>query len=324
MRTIIRRKKRRRPKLRYRWPELTVARILAWADAWHASCGAWPTRNCGRIPGTLGEKWQNVDMALRRGSRGLPGGSSLARLLAAERGVRNMHALPRLRIRVILAWCDAWYQRTGSWPKTDDGRIPEAPDETWPCVDAALRDGLRGLKGGSSLPRLLAKYRGVRNDKRLPPYDVEKILAWADAYHARTGRWPTQRSGPIEDAPGETWSAVHQALMHGSRGLPGGSSLAQLLAERRGMRNEKRLPPFRRRQLAAWVRSKRRREGIWPTRASGPILEAPGETWNAVERALRDGHRGLPGGSSLAQFLDTYCGRRRAVERRLSRRRNRT
>jgi hypothetical protein len=58
---------------------------------------------------------------------------------------------------------------------------------------------------------------------------VENILAWATAHHRRTGEWPTDTSGPVEGAPGETWKAVNQALFQGLRGLPGGSSLYQLL-----------------------------------------------------------------------------------------------
>jgi hypothetical protein len=34
-------------------------------------------------------------------------------------------------------------------------------------------------------------------------------------------------------APGETWAIVAGALFKGRRGLPGGSSLAKLLAEKR-------------------------------------------------------------------------------------------
>ena len=37
---------------------------------------------------------------------------------------------------------------------------------------------------------------------------------------------------------------------------------------------------------------------------SGPVAEAPEETWRAVNMALAQGHRGLPGGSSLSRLLD--------------------
>ena len=62
-----------------------------------------------------------------------------------------------------------------------------------------------------------------------PPLTVEQIVGWADAHHARTGRWPTAASGPVADAPGEHWRAVNNALYGGYRGLPGGDSLANLL-----------------------------------------------------------------------------------------------
>jgi hypothetical protein len=58
---------------------------------------------------------------------------------------------------------------------------------------------------------------------------VEEILRRADEHHACTGRWPTAGSGPVAAAPGETWSAVNQALHSGPRGLPGGDSLVRLL-----------------------------------------------------------------------------------------------
>ncbi len=69
------------------------------------------------------------------------------------------------------------------------GPVP-GTDETWKIVDAALRSGLRGLPGESSLAQLLAKKRGVRNHLALPPLRPKKILVWADAHFARTGRWP--------------------------------------------------------------------------------------------------------------------------------------
>jgi hypothetical protein len=76
---------------------------------------------------------------------------------------------------------------------------------------------------------LLAQQRAVRNHKALPRLTVAAILAWADIHRSRTGQWPSHKSGPIIGAPGETWAAVEGALREGCRGLPGGSSLHQLL-----------------------------------------------------------------------------------------------
>jgi hypothetical protein len=63
-----------------------------------------------------------------------------------------------------------------------------------------------------------------------PRLTVAQILAWADAHQARTGRWPSATSGPVGEAPGETWQAINQALRGGWRGLPAGDSLVRLLA----------------------------------------------------------------------------------------------
>jgi hypothetical protein len=213
-------------------PPLTVAQILAWADAFHAQHGRWPKTSDGAVPGA-GEKWLNLDMALRQGLRGLPGGSSLARLLAARRGVRNVQALPPLTEGQIVAWAQAHHGRTGGWPYEDSGPVAEAPGETWQNMDAALRQGLRGLAGDASLARLIAQALGVRNQASNPRLTVTRILAWADAHHRRTGAWPRHDAGPIPEAPGETWGAVEEALRRGCRGLKGGSSLYALLKKYR-------------------------------------------------------------------------------------------
>jgi hypothetical protein len=148
-----------------------------------------------------------------------------------------------LSIRDILAWADAHHAAVGRWPIRESGGIPGAMQETWHAVDAALRAGIRGLPGGSSLAQLLAEKRNVRNIARLPPLTETLILAWADAQFAATGTWPTAKSGSVRDLPCETWHAVNAALQLGARGLSGGASLARLLATHRGVRNRKGLPP---------------------------------------------------------------------------------
>lgn len=254
------------------------------------------------------ENWSYVSEALRKGLRGLPGGSSLFQLLAKRRGQRNPSRPPKLRLESILRWADEHRKRTGAFPIETSGRIAAQPDELWKYVDHALRIGLRGLPGGSSLPRLLAEHRGYRNRKGVPPYSIAKILRWADSHQRRTGRYPTLKSGKILDAPGETWLAVHSALQQRGRGLPGGSSLAQLLAAHRGVRNKQGLPPLTVHQILEWADEHKARTGNWPKYDSGAIARGPGETWNAVESALRDGRRGLPGGSSLSRLLVAHRG----------------
>ena len=106
--------------------------------------------------------------------------------------------------------------------------------ETWNCVQRALCSGRRGLPGESTLPRLLSDERGVPHVKDLVPFTVERILAWADAHHSRTGKWLSIDSGPIPESPGDNCKKVQYALVRGYRSLKGGSSLAQLLADQHG------------------------------------------------------------------------------------------
>ena len=132
----------------------------------------------------------------------------------------------------VLASANAHHKRTGKWPGQSSGRVHENREEKWTNIDQALRNGFRGFPGGYSLAQLLTDRRGVRNRLRLPKLTPSQLVAWADAYHKRTGKWPTVASGAIKSAPGESWLAVDLALRQGRRGLPSGSSLGRLLYSR--------------------------------------------------------------------------------------------
>jgi hypothetical protein len=55
-------------------------------------------------------------------------------------------------------------------------------------------------------------------------------------------------------------------------------------------------------QILAWADAHRERAGKWPQSGSGPVPEAPGATWAAIDSALGHGLRGLSGGDSLARL----------------------
>jgi hypothetical protein len=284
-------------------PPLSAEQIVLWAKAYHSRHDEWPTYNSGPIHASGGETWLAVNSALNRGGRGLTAGSSLAKLLA-ERGLkRNQKSLPELTYTHILQWADRHHAETGQWPKNTSGMIQHTRGEKWVNVDRAMRMGLRGLPGGSSLAQLLAARRGIRNQSSLPELTVEQILEWADSYHARTGEWPKERSGAIVEAPGETWKRVEGSLRAGHRGLPADFSLARVLAEQRGVPNKQARPRLELEQILAWAEAYRQRHGKWPSGVSGAIPEAPGETWSRVDGALRAGQRGLRGGTSLSRLL---------------------
>ena len=97
-----------------------------------------------------------MDKALHTNRRGLPGGSSLARLLVEHRGVRSRGYPPPLTEKQVLAWADRHCQRTGAWPTYRSGPVEGRPGETWRMVDTALSRGSRGLRGACTLATLLA------------------------------------------------------------------------------------------------------------------------------------------------------------------------
>jgi hypothetical protein len=222
---------------------LSIPLILSWADNHRAQTGAWPTRTGGVVLDCPGERWNAINDALRHGLRGLPGGTTLARLLAQRRGARNRTDLPALTVEQIIVWARAHHARTGRWPTRNSGPVHEEPGQTWYGIDRALREGQRGLGRGSSLVQLLAAQVGKQNHLNLPRLTVAQILAWADAHHARTGQWPSKHAGAVAEAPGEKWSALHDALRTGCRGLPGGTTLYRLLRQHRQVKG--RRPPLR-------------------------------------------------------------------------------
>jgi hypothetical protein len=135
---------------------------------------------------------------------------------------------------------------------------------------------------------------------------VKQILGWADAHHARTGRWPTWRTGAIPEAPGECWRKVNGALRHGYRGLTGGTTLYQFLCQHRAIDQQHDRLALDADTILDWADAHFQRAGTWPGARSGVIAEAPRENWRNVDKALRLGRRGLPAGGSLVKLLKQH------------------
>ncbi len=285
-------------------PPLTVLQILAWADVHIKSSGEWPNQKSGRVKGT-DETWVGIDSALHRGNRGLSKGLTLAKLLAKYRGVRNMHGLLPLSIRQIVFWAVSHNAANGTWPNQYSGNV-SGTDETWSGIHFALNRGTRRLLRGSSLAKLLAEHCGVRNIKDLPQLSIEQILDWADVYNAITSQWPTKKSGQVTGTE-ETWQRVDDALSNAGRGLPGDTSLAKLLAAHRGVRNVQDLPTLSVPEILAWADQHKTATGRWPNLGSGAVANS-NETWQRVDTALSRGGRGLQSGRSLAKLLSEHRG----------------
>jgi phage-related protein len=311
-------------KYRYWLAPLLIKQIVDWAEAHKRRTGEWPTPRSGAIPEAPPNTWSRVNESLIHGKRGLIGGISLNMLLARHRGKLtfqsrgrgegrgiHIHRTP-LVIEQILRWADAYRQRTGDWPRVNSGPVHEAPDENWGAIHSALAHGARGLRGGSTLMKLLIERRGAISRKATFSLSVEQILAWADAYHERTGEWPTRHSGSIAPGVQGKWMSIENALSKGSRGLGIKSSIAKLLQQHRGVRRGTNRPPLTLDQIRLWAEHHRITLRDWPTEDSGPVLAAPQENWKAIAHALRVGVRGLPAGNSLSKLLHGKHRKRKA------------
>jgi predicted helicase len=135
-------------------PPLSLKQILSWADAYFEKHGTWPDSTSGPIDGT-NENWKYIEHWLNYGTRGFAGGYSLVSLLRHERGVITKRVPSKLNINRLLRWVANYRSEHGGWPTSDSGVIP-GTGETWKEVDTALKNGLRGLPRGSSLPSLIA------------------------------------------------------------------------------------------------------------------------------------------------------------------------
>jgi len=136
-----------------------------------------------------------------------------------------------------------------------------------------------------------------------PPLTIAQVLAWADLYYARTGKWPKKTAGAVAEETTEHWKAISEALSGGYRGFPGGFSLADLLARERGVRPRRGLPRLGIRKILEWADDYYRRHGYWPSKHSGEIPDSGGETWFTVHNALHGARRGLPRNLTLTKLL---------------------
>jgi hypothetical protein len=245
------------------------------------------------------ESWGKIDHALTHGTRGLAGGTTLRRLLVEHRGPWLGTQMTRISVEEVLRWADLHHEKHGVWPNAGSGPVDRVPGINWAKIDALLKQGRRGLPGGSSLTRLLAQERWGSPPSQSAALSVERILAWADAHHTSHGKLPTAKSGPVAAAPGEWWSVIDVALKKGYRGLEGGSSLSQLLAANRSGQSR----PLSVELILGWAEAHYMANGRWPSAGSGVIAAAPDETWSKINSALWKGCRGLPGGMSLAKLF---------------------
>jgi hypothetical protein len=114
------------------------------------------------------------------------------------------------------------------------------------------------------------------------PLTRSQILSWADAHCARTGAWPSSRSGSVVGEPGESWCGINAALRQGRRGLPGGETLTQLLRRERHAPERRGRPAQTGRPLLA---SSLRARGLSLTAIGRRLGVSRQAAWQMLQRA---------------------------------------
>ena len=93
---------------------------------------------------------------------------------------------------------------------------------------------------------------------------------------------------------------MDSALIRGSSDASSAVTLSKFLSEHgrhRKLTAEK---------ILVWADRYRKKYGKWPSKESGDIEGSGGETWAALNSALKRGLRGLPSRSSLSKFLKAH------------------
>lgn len=215
------------------------------------------------------------------------------------------------------------------WERDSEGNWVEVKGENWhSTIEPALRDGGRALPGGSSIHKLKKKY-GL-TQKLLAK---ETIRDWCQLFYERAkqtrGRgkcptvldkivWERDSEGIWVQVKGERWDKINGALRKGFRGLPGGSSLNELMEEYSITDNftEEEIVKYFRLFYEKTKEDSDDRIGrypnngdpiVWDRDKDGNWIVVQDESFSGtIESALRNARRGMPGGSSIAKIKTKY------------------
>lgn len=176
-------------KTRIKCPDITMAQVIAWMKLHHRETGTWPVRHSGPVRGGLPhDTWLKLDAALWKGSRSLPGGTSLRRLRHEGLGVERNAMLARpQRWAQYRADKAAEAARAARRKRSRDQRhkaglrLPQPPQQS-PLRRRAADSRQPNRKSSSSTTR--APRSALRFAKITHPRKGETVWAWLQ----RSGR----------------------------------------------------------------------------------------------------------------------------------------
>ncbi len=109
--------------------------------------GTYPSvQSKEQVPGLPNENWNAIDMAGRKGHKGLQKGMSLSK-------IKKKHGLKKeLSVELIVEAILAYQKIHGKYPVSDTkDPVPGMPEDTWKALNSAGAVGIRGLKKGRTL-----------------------------------------------------------------------------------------------------------------------------------------------------------------------------
>jgi hypothetical protein len=285
-------------------PKLTEHLILRWADLHRKRTGQWPTHKSGPVKESPNDTWLGIRKALVNGNRGLQGDSSIEKLLWEKRNVKGQHAGNQLTTELIMDYAKQHYELTNDYPHSSSQWALKAIKDSWQAIDVALRNGQRSLNaldGGLSKLLELNKLKRHRGSAPTKAQILEAAIEYQTSHPK--GKWPTRVSGNVTELLDITWSAINDALKRGAITDTPERSLAQFLERVVDRRNQANLANLTETTILNWCDEYFSAHGKYPGQGSEALESMDSETFNNINAALTSGHRGLPGGSSLAKLL---------------------
>ena len=294
--------------------KLTVDEILEWAKHHFEATGDWPTYKSGNVLADETENWGAIRSALVGGSRGLPRGLSIEKLLYDKLGVVGVRSGKALTEDLIIKMAKAHHKKTGKYPTSKSAWVLEGSD-SWASISYALASGIRGLSGGSSLAKLLEERGLKRNFLNIIYPNKEEILQAGINFRDNNdnGKFPTKEAGQVSELPSFTWGSLNEALKKVKiEGIPNKTTLADLWVSEFNQRNQNNLPDFSISEILEWCDLYEKNHNEFPVLTSTPIPEMGQETFRTIDVALIYGRRGLKnsGFKSLSNLLVRERGKK--------------
>lgn len=120
---------------------------------------------------------------------------------------------------------------------------------------------------------------------------------WGEAYYAVHGKWPGRRSGIVAEFPTLSWRLLDDWMRDGRNGFQAGGSLITFFGVNY-------LPDLEVAEVQQWVANYVAIHGVPPPTDDTVVPECPGMTWRNLNKCLRLGRRGLPGGMTLRMLAN--------------------